>query len=187
MVRVSRRAAATHYASIRDNSVSHPSVPAGSIHAPAITPHPEQVRLHSGPFSPAAKTDAGPASRVGPPAHEEQRTQPAMSEQLPFPFNNFTCYFTLFSKCFSSFHHCTCSLSVSRLYLALDGVYHPLCAAFPNNSTPRARPTLDATDKAARGSHPLRRPFPGNLDHAVHPGQHSTRYNSATEGSRFQI
>ena len=126
LVRVSSREDATHYASIRDNSVSHPSVPAGSIHAPAITPHPEQVRLHSGPFSPAAKTDAGPASRVEPPAHEEQRTQPAMSEQLPFPFNNFTCCFTLFSKCFSSFHHCTCSLSVSRLYLALDGVYHPL-------------------------------------------------------------
>ena len=58
-----------------------------------------------------------------------------MSHQIPFPFNNFTYFFTLFSKCFSSFHHCTCSLSVSRQYLALDGVYHPLRAAFPNNST----------------------------------------------------
>lgn len=58
---------------------------------------------------------------------------------MPFPFNNFTCCFTLFSKCFSSFHHCTCSLSVSRLYLALDGIYHPLWAAFPNNSTRRER------------------------------------------------
>ncbi len=57
----------------------------------------------------------------------------------PFPFNNFTCCFTLFSKCFSSFHHCTCSLSVSRQYLALDGIYHPLRAAFPNNSTRRSR------------------------------------------------
>lgn len=44
----------------------------------------------------------------------------------PFPSNNFTYCFTLFSKCFSSFHHCTCSLSVSRRYLALDGVYHLL-------------------------------------------------------------
>lgn len=43
----------------------------------------------------------------------------------------------LFSKFFSSFHHCTCSLSVSRQYLALDGIYHPLRAAFPNNSTRR--------------------------------------------------
>ncbi len=108
---------------------------------PGYNTRPTGARLRSGTFSPAAKTDVGPAARVGPPAHEEQGTQPAMSEQLPFPFNNFTCSFTLFSKCFSSFHHCTCSLSVSRLYLALDGVYHPLGAAFPNNSTPRARPT----------------------------------------------
>ena len=62
-----------------------------------------------------------------------------MSDQMPFPFNNFTYFFTLFSKFFSSFHHCTCSLSVSRQYLALDGIYHPLRAAFPNNSTLRKR------------------------------------------------
>ncbi|KAK9521670.1 hypothetical protein VZT92_020036 [Zoarces viviparus] len=31
----------------------------------------------------------------------------------------------------------TCRLSVSCQYLALDGVYHPLWAAFPNNPTPR--------------------------------------------------
>ena len=30
---------------------------------------------------------------------------------------------------------CTCLLSVSCQYLALDGVYHPLWAAFPNNPT----------------------------------------------------
>jgi hypothetical protein len=42
-----------------------------------------------------------------------------------FPFNNFTPYLTPFSRCFSSFPHGTCSLSVSRPYLALDGVYHP--------------------------------------------------------------
>lgn len=59
------------------------------------------------------------------------------SDVITFPFNNFTYFFTLFSKFFSSFHHCTCSLSVSRQYLALDGIYHPLRAAFPNNSTRR--------------------------------------------------
>ena len=52
-----------------------------------------------------------------------------------FPFNNFTHCLTLFSKFFSSFHHGTCSLSVSRQYLALDEIYHPFWAAFPNNST----------------------------------------------------
>ena len=52
-----------------------------------------------------------------------------------FPFNNFTHCLTLFSKFFSSFPHGTCSLSVSRQYLALDEIYHPFWAAFPNNST----------------------------------------------------
>jgi hypothetical protein len=59
------------------------------------------------------------------------------SAPMRFPFNNFTYCLTLFSKCFSSFDHSTCSLSVSGRYLALDGIYHPLRAAFPNNSTRR--------------------------------------------------
>ena len=57
-----------------------------------------------------------------------------------FHFNGFTCYLTLFSKCFSSFPHGTCSLSVSCPYLALDEIYHPFWAAFPNNPTLRKRP-----------------------------------------------
>ena len=52
-----------------------------------------------------------------------------------FPFSNFTYCLTLFPKFFSSFPHGTCSLSVSRQYLALDGIYHPFWAAFPNNTT----------------------------------------------------
>ena len=51
------------------------------------------------------------------------------------PLGGFTYSLTLSSKCFSTFPHGTCSLSVSRQYLALDGVYHPLWAAFPNNPT----------------------------------------------------
>jgi hypothetical protein len=43
-----------------------------------------------------------------------------------FPFNNFTHYLTPFSRCFSSFPHGTCSLSVSCQYLALDEIYHPI-------------------------------------------------------------
>ena len=54
-----------------------------------------------------------------------------------FPFNNFTYCLTLFPKCFSSFDHSTCALSVSSQYLALDEIYHPFWAAFPNNSTRR--------------------------------------------------
>ena len=54
-----------------------------------------------------------------------------------FPLNNFKYFLTLFSKFFSSFPHGTCSLSVSRRYLALDEIYHPFRAAFPSNSTLR--------------------------------------------------
>jgi hypothetical protein len=42
---------------------------------------------------------------------------------------------TLFPKCFSSFLHSTCSLSVSHIYLALEEVYLPLRAAIQNNPT----------------------------------------------------
>src|SRR5436305_15280259 len=60
---------------------------------------------------------------------------PRITGFLPLPVNNFKYYLTLFSKFFSSFPHGTCSLSVSRHYLALDETYHPFRAAIPNNST----------------------------------------------------
>jgi hypothetical protein len=58
---------------------------------------------------------------------------------LRFRFSNFRYSLTLFSKSFASFPHGTCALSVSHQYLALDGIYHPLRAAIPNNSTLRHR------------------------------------------------
>ena len=91
-----------------------------------------------------------------------------MSSKIPFPFNNFTCCFTLFSKCFSRFLHSTCSLSVSRQYLALDGIYHPLRAAFPNNST--RQKGLTAWHEVSRGSHPQWRPVPRDLDYVRRRG-----------------
>ena len=54
------------------------------------------------------------------------QVQSSNTSFIHFPFNNFRYFLTLFSKFFSSFLHSTCSLSVSRLYLALDGIYHPL-------------------------------------------------------------
>lgn len=153
MVRVSRRAAPTHYASIRDNKCRLPQSQLASIPTQAITPRPQGRGYIPARFLLPPKLMLAQHAAWSP-AHKEQGTQPAMSEQLPFPFNNFTCCFTLFSKCFSSFHHCTCSLSVSRLYLALDGVYHPLGAAFPNNSTPRAPSHTDATDHRLTGLSP---------------------------------
>ena len=81
---------------------------------------------------------------------------------LRFHFNNFRYSLTLFSKFFASFPHGTCLLSVSRQYLALDGVYHPLRAAIPSNST-RMKYTLKPRPEAIRGSHPHRHPVPRDL------------------------
>ena len=66
----------------------------------------------------------------------DRGTSPA---SIRFPPGNFKHSLTLFSKSFSSFPRGTCSLSVSRPYLALDGIYHPIRAAFPNNPTRRQR------------------------------------------------
>ena len=60
----------------------------------------------------------------------------------PFTSKRFHVLLTLSSKFFSTFPHGTCSLSETCQYLALDGVYHPLWAAFSNNPTPG---TLTAT------------------------------------------
>ncbi|KAI7990621.1 Protein TAR1 [Camellia lanceoleosa] len=49
----------------------------------------------------------------------------------------FSQFQALFSKSFSSFHRGTCLLSISRPYLALDGIYCLIRAAFPNNPTRR--------------------------------------------------
>ena len=63
-----------------------------------------------------------------------------MNEQLfiksiRFLPSSFTSSLTLSSKCFATFPHGTCSLSVSRPYLALCGVYHTLWTAIPGNPT----------------------------------------------------
>ena len=70
------------------------------------------------------------------------------------PLNGFTYYWTLSSKCFSTFPHGTCSLSVSWSYLALDGVYHPLRAALSSNPTLR-RDSPKTDSGPLRAWHPL--------------------------------
>ena len=60
---------------------------------------------------------------------------------------------TFFPKCFSSFLHSTCSLSVSYVYLALEEVYLPLGALVSKYTTLRQPARVVAG--AARGSHPL--------------------------------
>ena len=80
-----------------------------------------------------------------------------------FPFSNFRYFLTLFSKFFASFPHGTCSLSVSCRYLALDGIYHPLRAAVPSNSTLRKPTVRTRTPDHERVCHPPWRPFSNGL------------------------
>lgn len=92
-----------------------------------------------------ARAWAATAIRIGPclesigrPAHHRSTSDRGTSPApIRFPPDNFKHSLTLFSKSFSSFPRGTCLLSVSRPYLALDGIYRPIRAAFPNNPTRR--------------------------------------------------
>lgn len=134
LVRVSRRAGWKRCASVSSVQVPRPAgrtlVPrSGRRHRRGIDPR----------SFPAAPThaDRRPAPIGGPVSSAYDRAAPAAS--IRFPLNNFKHFLTLFSKFFSPFPRGTCSLSVSRRCLALDGIYHPLRAAFPNNPTRRQR------------------------------------------------
>jgi hypothetical protein len=71
--------------------------------------------------------------------HRSTSDRGASPAPIRFPPDNFKHSLTLFSKSFSSFPRGTCLLSVSRPYLALDGIYRPIGAAFSNNPTRRQR------------------------------------------------
>ena len=89
---------------------------------------------------------------------------------------------TLFPKFFSSFLHSTCPLSVSRRYLALEGVYLPIRAAFPNYPTLRTNPIL--LTLAARDLHPLWSGVPAELHEHDQVRVTSSLYNSP---KRFSV
>jgi hypothetical protein len=115
----------------RRSAVLGPSGPHGATgyNTPRGEPHSRDLYLTTGTDAGLCTTECRGASPSG--------SIPPKSRRKRFPFNNFTCCLTLFPKCFSSFDHSTCALSVSSRYLALDEIYHPLRAAFPNNSTRR--------------------------------------------------
>ncbi|KAJ1683652.1 hypothetical protein LUZ63_021129 [Rhynchospora breviuscula] len=103
-------------------------------------------RQHPGRARPltAGATGSGPRPEMTGTVIRTKRTKTesdrgASPAPIRFPPGNFKHSLTLFSKSFSSFPRGTCSLSVSRQYLALDGVYRPIRAAFPNNPTRRQR------------------------------------------------
>ena len=86
----------------------------------------------------------------------------SLTGSIRFTVSKFRHCLTLFSKSFSPFPHGTCSLSVSCQYLALEGIYLPLRAAFPNNPTLRRR-AVKQQGHIRRGPHPLRRYLPVTL------------------------
>ena len=123
-----------------------PKGPPRRVHCVPRSQPPYQVKVYKhivpkkmlrSPYSsPAAKIDAGLVQAdIDPTSKGQAESARSITDSLSFPSGNFTYCLTLFPKFFSSFPHGTCSLSVSPLYLALDGIYHPFRAAFPNNST----------------------------------------------------
>jgi hypothetical protein len=182
LVRVSRRVVCHHFASILSVGVAGPpdrpraAAQSARLSAPrperatggpcalqssvqarasreAITPPPRR-RPPSPRLLPARQTDAGPgpAKCTAQGAADLRATKTGGKR---FPFDNFTSCLTLFSKCFSSFPHGTCSLSVSRRYLALDGIYHPFWSAFPSKPTRGKRLAVGQAPDHTRDSHPL--------------------------------
>ena len=82
----------------------------------------------------------------------------------PLCFQQVQALLTLFSKSFSSFPHGTCVLSVSSTYLALDEIYHPLCAPIPRNVTLQIQAVYGGLQIDKRDSHPRRRSLSRGLN-----------------------
>lgn len=109
-----------------------------------LCPRPRRRHLRGRAVRPGLGRRRGPR-RSAPRAERRTGRRRSASDRgaspapIRFPPDNFKHSLTLFSKSFSSFPRGTCSLSVSRPYLALDGIYRPIWAAFPNNPTRRQR------------------------------------------------
>ena len=116
------------------------STPSGAY----CLPRSRRRRLHEHIDSPGLGRHRNPR-RSAPRAEQRTGSRRSASDRgaspapIRFPPDNFKHSLTLFSKSFSSFPRGTCLLSVSRQYLALDGIYRPIGAAFPNNPTRRQR------------------------------------------------
>ena len=129
-----------------------------------------------------AGTSAGPRGSREPATLQSRELNSAswLSGPIRLPLNGFTYSWTLSSKFFSTFPHGTCPLSDSCQYLALDGVYHPLWAAFPNNPTPRTlqgiQPHASRGLTPAMGKAPIRRTRTWQLSPKGCPKHHSSRY-----------
>ncbi|KAL2453628.1 Uncharacterized protein Adt_48870 [Abeliophyllum distichum] len=128
-----------------------------------------------------------PRRSIGRPAHRRSTSdRDASPTPIRFPPDNFKHSLTLFSKFFSSFPRGTCSLSVSRLYLALDGIYPPDWGCIPKQPDSRRQRLVGAAGSEHNGAlTPLWRPFPGDLGSVRRLRDASPDYNSNGEAARF--
>ena len=85
---------------------------------------------------------------------------------------------TLFSKCFASFARATCSLSVSRRYLALPETYLALDSALSNRAT-LGTTTAWTRSGGVTGLPPSRARHSGRLSRRTASGSRSAYYNSS--------
>ena len=140
LVRVSRRVGKNHFDKIAQGPSSRPTPGTHALEQAPSRPASGIKRLHL--VSADAQVAGGPASQGASLEYISTGSASTISSLLTF-----------FPKCFSSFLHSTCSLSVSYLYLALEEVYLPL-SALVSKYTTLWQPALVGPD-AIRGSHPL--------------------------------
>ena len=137
---VNSHACQTPWSVFQDGSDGEPAGRCSAASRGTRKNRPCRRRLPEAPKAPGLRPPALPTTFHVPSQSADQRKpnayyQGASPAPIRFPPGNFKHSLTLFSKSFSSLTRGTCSLSVSRPYLALDLVYRPIWAAFPNNPT----------------------------------------------------
>ena len=129
----------------------------GEIHLDRLSQHHrKRTGCTAQPNIPATPTKPDGCSHSAPPTSGLRRYRLQVTSSLRFPDRRFRYSLTLFSKFFASFPHGTCALSVSHQYLALEGIYLPIRAAIPNNSTQ----LYAFRSPTVRETHPLTCHFP---------------------------
>ena len=148
-----------HPADADPEGLKRPSVPRShqQVEAAGASPKPLSPPSKSDADQPPERIHAGPIKTGFMPGAHPRRP-------ISFPPNNFRHYFTLSSKFFSSFPRGTCSLSVSRHYLALDGTSPPALGCNPKQPDSSIPPREAAATSRPTGLSPSTdASFPGGL------------------------
>ena len=156
LVRVSRRVACRHYASVLANAILGPG-------RPHCTPGYNTPRgePHSRGLCPAARTDAGPPRTSTPPLGAAERPRQVWRQELPF--QQFHVLFNSLSKVlfiFRSLYLCAIGL---RPVFSLRRNLPPAWSCIPKQLDSSKELHIAKATGRVRGSHPLGRPVPGDL------------------------